>query len=582
MRTIQFLVVLGCLVLWVSRAGGQDDVAALARELDAPDVSARIEACQALARLGVKAEAAVPQLVRALQADSVELQRAAALALAEMGEGAAAAVPALTANLKSSDALVRSYAAHALGELGPAAREATEALIDVLADRDATVRREARDALRDIRPGKEVALPLFARMLTTSDPADAAAAVGVLAEAGAAAIPALTAALDNPDAAYWACLTLTEIGAAAAPAVPQLGAQLDSPQPEVRLQALLALAAIGPASQPLAGKIVELLGHDEAAGVRYAAAYALGALGDRSAALPALTAALDDQDEFLRIIAAWAYVDLVENDDSPALDRAVKIILDGISSADHRVRNVATRAFADPDLPREQLQPAFVRVLRGIDDPAQMSEIIAALASLGAEVIPPCIRSLETKGPLRMASLELLAKVGADAAPAVPALIATLADADAAVRQEALFALGAIGPAAAQATPPVMALLQDQAPDVRHAACYALGKFGPDARAALPALRKATQSDDEFLQLAAVWAALKIAPDDAALRQAAVPHLIQGLQDVRVHLRLECACLLGELGDAAQSATAALQAAQQDENADVRAAATRSLESLQK
>jgi len=58
--------------------------------------------------------------------------------------------------------------------------------------------------------------------------------------------------------------------------------------------------------------------------------------------------------------------------------------------------------------------------------------------------------------------------------------------------------------------------------------------------------------------------------------------LIQGLQDVRVHLRLECACLLGELGDAAQSATAALQAAQQDENADVRAAATRSLESLQK
>ena len=139
-------------------------------------------------------------------------------------------------------------------------------------------------------------------------------------------MPALTAALDDKDAAYWACLALAEIGPKAAPAVPKLGAQLDSSEPEVRMEALEALAAIGPASKPLAGKISTLLSKDDTAGVRYAAAYALGMIGERAAAVQPLTQAMDDQDEFLRVTAAWAYVRLVEKEKSPAIQKAVKVL----------------------------------------------------------------------------------------------------------------------------------------------------------------------------------------------------------------------------------------------------------------
>ena len=100
--------------------------------------------------------------------------------------------------------------------------------------------------------------------------------------------------------------------------------------------------------------------------------------------------------------AAWAYVRLVENEKSPALEKAVKIVVDGLASEDHRVRDVATRAFADPDLPSELLRPAFRRVLQGIKDPAKLMEVVDALASLGPKVVPLCVKSLEDKGPLRL------------------------------------------------------------------------------------------------------------------------------------------------------------------------------------
>jgi HEAT repeat protein len=582
MRTLKFLTAMGCLLLLSAVALAQDDVTKLANQLDSPDVKARTDACQALAKLGVKAQAAVAQLIKTLKADDAEVQRQAAVALGAIGEGAAAAVPALAENLTAKDPKVRSYSAHALGEIGPAARGATEALIAAMADEDPTVRRVVRDALRDIKPDREVALPLFVKMLNTASPADAAAAVLTLAEAGEAAVPGLIKALDNKDAAYWACLALSEIGPQAAAAVPKLGQQLDSDEPEVRLQALVALAAIGPASKPLAGRIRELLSKDDATGVRYAAAYALGAIGDKATALPALTQALDSKDEFLRVAAAWAYVRLVENDKSPALLKAVKIVVDGLTSEDHRVRGVAARAFADPDLSSELLRPAFRRVLQGVKDPAKLMEVVDALASLGPKAVPLCVKSLEEKGPLRLYALKLLIKIGADASPALPALTATLADPDPELRRESLFALGAIGPPSAKATAKIVAKLTDDDQEVRHAACYALGKIGPDARAALSNLRTAMDSDDEFMRMAAVWSSLKISPKDEELQKKAVPHLVEGLKDVREHVRLECAFMLGELGSVAKSAIPALQEMQQDESRDVRAAATKSLELLQK
>ena len=337
---------------------------------------------------------------------------------------------------------MRAYTAHALGEIGPPARGAAEALIAALADEDATVRRLARDSLYDIKPGKDVALPLFVKMLNNASHADAAAAVRTLAEAGEEAVPILIEALNDKEASYWACLALSEIGPPAAAAVPKLGTVLESDEPETRMEALEALAAIGAASQPLAGKIAERLSKDDAQSVRYAAAYALGSIGDKKTALPALTQALDDKDEFLRVAAAWAIVRLMENEQSAGLEKAVKIIVDGMASDDPRVRQVAARAMGDPDLPIEVLAPAFRKVLQGVKDPEKLMEIVDGLASLGAKVVPSCIRSLEEKAPLRYYAMQLLIRVSPDAAPAVPALSMTLADPDPIMRREVALRLG--------------------------------------------------------------------------------------------------------------------------------------------
>ncbi|MHB8970875.1 MAG: HEAT repeat domain-containing protein [Pirellulaceae bacterium] len=579
---MRYLTFLACLLLLAVCAQAQEDVAKLAGQLESPDAPVHIAACQELAKLGVKAHAAIPQLIKALKADDAELQRNAALALAQMGEAAAPAVTALAENLTAKDSKVRAYSAHALGEIGPAARAATEALIAAFTDADPTVRRVARHALHAVDPPKEVALPLFVKMLTTASPADAAAAVATLAEAGESAVPNLMLALDDKDAAYWACLALSEIGPKAAPAVPKLGALLDSEEPEVRLQALVALAAIGAASRPLADKIAVRLNEDAEPGVRYAAAYALGTTGDKAIAMPALTKAMEHQDEFLRAAAAWAWIRLVDNEKTPLLDKAVKIVVDAMISNDARVRDLATRALADPDVPIEQLRPAFRKVLQGIRDPAKLMEVVDALASLGPRVVPLCVKSLEEKGPLRYYALQLLIKVSPDAAPAIPALAMTLADPQPDLRRESLFALGAIGAAAAKVTDKIVERLADEEAEVRHAACYALGKIGPEARAALPKLRAAMDSDDEFLRLAAVWASLKISPQDGELQQKAVPYLIKGLQDPREHVRVEAAYTLGELGAVAKSAIPALQEAQQDDSEDVRTAAAKSLELLEK
>ena len=58
-------------------------------------------------------------------------------------------------------------------------------------------------------------------------------------------MPALIKALENERAAYWACLVLRDIGPQAKDAVPALTNLLADKRPEIRREAILALAEIG-------------------------------------------------------------------------------------------------------------------------------------------------------------------------------------------------------------------------------------------------------------------------------------------------------------------------------------------------
>ncbi len=315
--------------------------------------------------------------------------------------------------------------------------------------------------------------------------------------------------------------------------------------------------------------------------MRYAAAYALGMIGDSAAARESIGKALDSQDPFLKVESAWALLRISQGK-TPLLRKAVKNVLDALESDDSNVRVAAARALADPAVPQELMLPAFRAALQGLQDsnPDRIMPIVEALATLGKKVVPPCIRSLEEKRPLRFFALQILIRVGPDAAEAIPAVTATLDDDDATLCAESLFVLGAVGAAAAPATDKIVSKLADQDADVRHAACYALGKIGPGAQAALPALAKLMDSEDEFLRTASVWASLKIAPDDVRLQQKAVPLLTRALTDVREHVRIEAAYMLGEMGETAKSAIPALQEAQEDSSTAVRDAASQALEQL--
>lgn len=583
MHKIKLIAGLLCSIACTAVAGAQTpETTSLLKQLNDTDTKVQLQACQKLAQLGPKAKHAVPKLASLLgENQTFELQRCAALALAAIGEDAEAAVPALTAALHSKRPKLRAYAASALGRIGAAAAPAVPDLILLVTDKDADVRRAVRDAVRQIGIPRTETRPTLIAALKSANPQDAAAAIATITELGDEIIPDLCQALADKDACYWACLALADMGPKAKAAVPQLTKLLDSQQPEVRMQALLTLAEIGPSAASAAPKIASILTTDKFESVQYAAAYALGSLADR-AFIPALEKAYESKDEFLQVAAAWAVLRLQEGS-SPAVQKAIKIIVKRIQSKDTNVRDAAARAMTDEMITAETVGPAFRKALEGIDDPDQLMEIANALATTGKKIVPACIRALEEKRKLRFYALQVLIQVGPDAQDAVPALIKTLADPDATLRHEAEFALGAIGPKAVAAVPSLIKSLTDQEDNVRYGACYALGKIGPAARKAGPALAKmAQQSKDSFGQVAAIWALLKIAPDYPRLNEHAVPILMKALSDPRAHVRAEVAGELGDIGAPAAKALDALKkVAESDENAAVRKVAAEAIRKIQ-
>jgi len=103
---------------------------------------------------------------------------------------------------------------------------------------------------------------------------------------------------------------------------------------------------------------------------------------------------------------------------------------------------------------------------------------------------------IEEPQPVKPLTLWTEQEVAADAlgrigAPAVPALIEALKNADPAVRLEVVEVLGRMGDEAADAVPSLLKLLDDPDPGVRKAAARTLGQIGPAAKDAVPALMRA-------------------------------------------------------------------------------------------
>ncbi len=194
------------------------------------------------------------------------------------------------------------------------------------------------------------------------------------------------------------------------------------------------------------------------------------------------------------------------------------------------------------------------------------------------------IRQLQNPDVIaRLSAAKELGRLGAAAAPAIPALQERTKDSDEDVRRVAENSLRTIQAAlAAGPSEQIQRLIRElQAPDViaRLVAAKELGKLGSAARDALPALQKAIQDPDADVRL--------VAANSVRLIQASsgqgqdLQKLIQQLSNADALVRMVAAKELAKMGAAAKVAVPGLQKLLQDPDEDVRRVASNALERIQ-
>ncbi len=191
-------------------------------------------------------------LREALKSDQAKTRMAAVQSLGMIGEDAKAAVPDLVDTaLHDQDQLVRIYAVASLGRIGPGAREAVVPLLKLLqTEQDPQIVATVIQTFHELGPTAKPALPVLAAM--AKDPQ----------------------CLSRFMAAWAICRIAPEARAEVAALVPHLIVQLTTDkQPNSRRFAAEVLAEIGPAAQE---------------------------------AIPALSAATEDQDRAVRQAAGKA------------------------------------------------------------------------------------------------------------------------------------------------------------------------------------------------------------------------------------------------------------------------------------
>jgi HEAT repeat protein len=251
----------------------------------------------------------------------------------------------------------------------------------------------------------------------------------------------------------------------------------------------------------------------------------------------------------------------------------------------------------------------WARALRA--DPAKQADALAALEQGHAAAVPVLVEILRgspaaADAELRWKSVELLAKLGPDAASAASAVTAGVNDPDShvqAVCAEALpkleapaesavpalisqlktdnvvvaeRALSRYRGAAAPAVPELIALLKDkqQKPEARWNAARTIGKTGPEAIGALDALIESIEDEEWHIR---EHCAEAIGELGSAAAEKGVPVLIERLSDDAVRVRRDAVRSLGQLGDLARAAVPQVEKLLEDKEEIVREAAQKAL-----
>lgn len=305
----------------------------------------RYDAIDDLGEQGEQPSLVIPVLQELLSDDDPQVQWRSARSLGDFEGAAADAADALAELLASPEPSVQYHAAVALARIGKADESTIDALVSAAIGPDARVARAAIASLRHLKAPPRMVAGALKQAMASDDQAVVVHAMETLVNMGSDSAPILIEALKNPRTAYVACAAIEHAGANADATVPALIELLaDTKHSHLQVQALLALASIGPPASSASDQIVVLLENSQDATVQVAAAYALGAIGavDSDAAL---RAAAKKEGALLRMITAWSLAK-IHPDDEPLQSAARTILQEGLKSQDPAVRSAAEEALA--------------------------------------------------------------------------------------------------------------------------------------------------------------------------------------------------------------------------------------------
>ncbi|HVK09773.1 MAG TPA: HEAT repeat domain-containing protein [Gemmataceae bacterium] len=458
---------------------------------------------------GLKCPEAVEPLRMLLQDPSPEVKAAAAKGLAALNAYAAPAVPELVPLLQDQDQAVRDAAAEAIGKTGPLTAEVTETLAGGLASEDTMVRARTAEVIGTIGPAAEESAPALVELLDDENDRVRAKAVKALSQIGEGAadvaVPRLVRALRDPDAwvSALAAEALGEMGESAEAAVPALVRSLRHGTTQVRANAADALGKLGGGASSAVPALVQAAA-DEDGGVRAAAFKAVGEIGTLTpAAVAALRAALIDGDPRVRSAAVEALGRVGSVGVVPVAE-----LLPLLQDSNDQVKARAAQAIpriAEPD-------PVLIGELanRLLEDDSVWVQAMAArtLGTFGAHAAaagPALVRIAQTaEAGVRDEAMRALVLI--QPAEAVPAFIGGLADADPDVRKIASAGWRKAAAVPEDAVPALIDALKDPEEQVRANAAFALGRLADLPPAAIPALKDCAASPNDGVRLNAALA----------------------------------------------------------------------------
>lgn len=409
--------------------------------------STRMDAIAALGEAG--AAQAVGPLLRLYRRSRKKERAAICRALAQIG--LPAVEPLIAKGLRSKDSAVRECAIRALGALGPEARPALKPLIQCLQDESDRVCKEAVDALGRIGDRRAVG-PLIALLDHEEDGVleRVADALGNLGEVAGEEVCRAFEEESSPRARIAAARSLGQIGGACAERTLR-GAFADpTVSPSLRVAFLAALGRL------LGNEIVPLATAALAEEDRALRRQAVRCLQNRD--VPGSTAQLmtlyDDQDKKVR---AWVQDELLD-----------------------RHKQLLERARAG----EADVLPALLAAWRVGDKThdGRADRVLAGLVGIGKPLVPALVALLEGSEAEIVPVLQILERMGADAAGAFHALVVLLDHPDGAVSCAAARTLGALG--GERAIPVLTARLSPGIAPLK-------GKKGKKARARALALQEA-------------------------------------------------------------------------------------------